>query len=91
MEDVEYLYLLAEIGRSADARRLCREVVISADVFWRDPARYEKVKAEAAELILKGIRGAVARRTVTYDLERQMDGATLVSCSGFARALVENM
>jgi len=34
MEDVEYLYLLAEIGRSADARRLCREVVISADVFW---------------------------------------------------------
>jgi len=46
---------------------------------------------EAAELILKGIRGAVARRTVTYDLERQMDGATLVSCSGFARAVVENM
>ncbi len=46
---------------------------------------------EAADLILKGIKGAVARKTVTYDLERQMDGATLVSCSEFGRAVVDCM
>jgi len=46
---------------------------------------------EAADLILAGLKGAVAQKTVTYDLERQMEGATLVSCSGFARAVVDNM
>ncbi|MHC4787754.1 MAG: isocitrate dehydrogenase (NADP(+)) [Planctomycetota bacterium] len=46
---------------------------------------------EAAELILKGLKGAVAQKTVTYDLERQMEGATLVKCSEFARAVVANM
>jgi len=46
---------------------------------------------EAADLIRRGIEGAVARKTVTYDLERQMDGAVKVSCSGFAAAIVENM
>jgi isocitrate dehydrogenase len=46
---------------------------------------------EAADLILKGIKGAVARKTVTYDLERQMDGATLVSCSEFGSAVVDCM
>ena len=46
---------------------------------------------EAAELVLTGIAGAVARKTVTYDLERQMEGATLVSCSGFGQAVVDNM
>ncbi len=46
---------------------------------------------EAADLVLNGIRGAVARKTVTYDLERQMEGATLLKCSEFARAVVDNM
>ncbi|KPK64002.1 MAG: isocitrate dehydrogenase [Planctomycetes bacterium SM23_32] len=46
---------------------------------------------EAADLILKGLEGAVAQKTVTYDLERQMDGATLVRCSEFARAIADNM
>ncbi len=46
---------------------------------------------EAADLILKGLKAAVARKTVTYDLERQMEGATLVKCSEFARAIVDNM
>ncbi|MEO1481211.1 MAG: isocitrate dehydrogenase (NADP(+)) [Myxococcota bacterium] len=46
---------------------------------------------EAADLIEKGIEGAISKKTVTYDLERQMDGATLVSCSGFGKAIVENM
>jgi isocitrate dehydrogenase len=46
---------------------------------------------EAADRIRQGIERAVARKTVTYDLERQMEGAVKVSCSGFATAIVGNM
>ena len=46
---------------------------------------------EAAERLVKGLEGAVAAKTVTYDLERQMEGATLVSTSGFAEAIVDHM
>jgi isocitrate dehydrogenase len=46
---------------------------------------------EAADLIVKGMSGAIQAKTVTYDLERLMDGATLVSSSGFAEAVVANM
>ena len=46
---------------------------------------------EAADLIVKGISGAIAAKTVTYDLERLMQGAKLVSCSGFAQAVVDHL
>jgi isocitrate dehydrogenase len=46
---------------------------------------------DAAALVAKGIAGAVAAKRVTYDLHRQMDGATLVSCSGFGEAIVSCM
>ena len=46
---------------------------------------------EAADLIIKGMSGAIQAKTVTYDLERLMSDAKLVSCSGFADAVVENM
>ncbi len=46
---------------------------------------------EAADLILKGLNGAIAAKTVTYDFERLMGGATLVSCSQFGEAVVEHM
>ena len=46
---------------------------------------------DAADLVVKGISGAIASKTVTYDLERLMPGAKLVSCSGFAQAVVENL
>ena len=46
---------------------------------------------EAAELVVKGVEQAVANKTVTYDLERQMEGARLVSTSGFAEEIVRNM
>ena len=46
---------------------------------------------DAADLIVKGISGAIAAKTVTYDLERLMDGASLVSCSGFADAVIQHM
>ncbi|MEJ2643587.1 MAG: NADP-dependent isocitrate dehydrogenase [Gammaproteobacteria bacterium] len=46
---------------------------------------------EAADLMVKGISGAIAAKTVTYDLARLMDGATKVSCSGFGKAVVGYM
>ncbi len=47
--------------------------------------------SEAADLVVKGMGGAIAAKTVTYDLERLMDEATLLSCSGFGDAIIENM
>jgi isocitrate dehydrogenase len=47
--------------------------------------------SEAADLIIKGMSGAIAAKTVTYDLERLLSGATLVSCSGFGDAVIANM
>jgi len=46
---------------------------------------------EAADLIIAGINGAIANKTVTYDFERQMEGATLLSCSEFGKAIVASM
>ena len=45
---------------------------------------------EAAELIVEGLSGAIAARTVTYDLERLMEGATKVSCSRFGQAIIDH-
>ncbi|MEE4786703.1 NADP-dependent isocitrate dehydrogenase [Pseudomonas alliivorans] len=47
--------------------------------------------AEAAELIIKGTNGAISAKTVTYDFERLMEGATLLSSSAFGDALIEHM
>jgi isocitrate dehydrogenase len=46
---------------------------------------------EAADLILKGMDGAIAARTVTYDFARLMEGATEVKCSAFGEAIVKHM
>ncbi len=46
---------------------------------------------EAADLIIKGIEGAIRAKTVTYDFERQMEGATLVKCSGFGDEIIRHM
>ena len=46
---------------------------------------------EAADLVVNGLERAVQQKTVTYDLERQMTGAKLVSTSGFADAIIKNM
>ena len=46
---------------------------------------------EAAELIVKTLDRTIGQKRVTYDFERMMQGATLLSCSGFADALIENM
>ena len=46
---------------------------------------------EAADLIVKGMEGAISAKTVTYDFERLMDDATLLSCSSFGEALIAHM
>ena len=46
---------------------------------------------EAADLVVKGIEGAISAKKVTYDFARLMEGATELSCSGFANAVVEAM
>jgi len=43
------------------------------------------------EIIVKGLSGAIARKTVTFDLERLMEGATKLSCSPSGQAIVEQM
>jgi len=46
---------------------------------------------EAADLIIRGVEGAIAAKTVTYDFARMMDGATEVRCSEFGEAVVKHM
>ena len=46
---------------------------------------------EAADLIIKGIEGAITAKTVTYDFERLMEGAKLMSCSQFGDATIAHM
>lgn len=46
---------------------------------------------EAADLIIKGMDGAIAAKTVTYDFARLMDGAREVKCSEFGTAIVNHM
>ena len=46
---------------------------------------------EAADLILKGLDGAIAAKTVTYDFARQMDGAREIKCSEFGSAVIAKM
>ncbi len=46
---------------------------------------------EAAQLIIKGMEGAIAAKTVTYDFHRLMDGATLLKCSEFGEAVIRHM
>lgn len=46
---------------------------------------------EAADLVIKGISGAIANKTVTYDFERLMPDAILLSCSEFGKAVIKHM
>ena len=61
-------------------------IILSAEMMLRDMGW-----GEAADLIIQGISGAIAAKTVTYDFERLMPGATLLRCSEFGQAVIENM
>lgn len=47
--------------------------------------------SEAADLVIKGMDGAIQAKTVTYDFERLMDGAKLMSCSQFGDEMIKHM
>jgi isocitrate dehydrogenase len=47
--------------------------------------------SEAADLIVQALEKTIGQKRVTYDFERQMEGATLLKCSEFGAALVGNM
>jgi isocitrate dehydrogenase len=61
-------------------------VILSAEMMLRHMGW-----SEAADLLIKGMSGAINAQTVTYDFERLMDGATLVTCSQFGECIVDNM
>jgi isocitrate dehydrogenase len=46
---------------------------------------------EAADLIIKGLNGAISSKRVTYDFARQMEGATEIKCSQFGDNIIEHM
>jgi isocitrate dehydrogenase len=46
---------------------------------------------EAADLVLKGLNGAIGAKCVTYDFARQMEGATEIKCSAFGDAIIAHM
>ena len=48
-------------------------------------------RASDADLVVLGLKGAIAHKTVTYDLERQMEGAIKLKCSEFGKAIVDSM
>ncbi len=47
--------------------------------------------SEAADLVIRGVEGAISHKTVTYDLHRLMAGAKKLSCSEFGDAVIANM
>ncbi|MFD2166795.1 NADP-dependent isocitrate dehydrogenase [Thalassotalea euphylliae] len=61
-------------------------VILSAEMMLRHMGW-----TEAADLMLKGMSGAIGAKTVTYDFERLMDSATLVSCSQFGDEIISQM
>ncbi|MBF7682920.1 NADP-dependent isocitrate dehydrogenase [Acinetobacter sp. B5B] len=61
-------------------------IILSAEMMLRDMGW-----TEAADLIIQGVSGAITAKTVTYDFERLMDGATLLSCSDFGQAIIQHM
>ena len=46
---------------------------------------------EAADAVIRAMETTIQQKRVTYDFERLMDGATLLKCSEFGDALIENM
>jgi len=61
-------------------------LILSAEMMLRHMGWHD-----AAALVIKGIEGAIAQKKVTYDFERLMDDAQLMSCSEFGDVMIENM
>ena len=83
-------HLRSHARHRAEVRRPGQGQPGSVDPLRRDDAALSRL-AEAADLIVKGMDGAIAAKTVTYDFARQMEGATELKTSQFADAIITNM
>jgi isocitrate dehydrogenase len=61
-------------------------LILSAEMMLRHLGWFD-----AADLVIRGIEGAIGEKKVTYDFERLMDDAVLMSCSEFGDAIIDNM
>lgn len=61
-------------------------IILSAEMMLRHMGWFE-----AADLIIKGVEGAIKSKKVTYDFARLMEGATEIKCSEFAQEIIKNM
>ncbi|HWR86785.1 MAG TPA: NADP-dependent isocitrate dehydrogenase, partial [Acidiferrobacterales bacterium] len=61
-------------------------IILSAEMMLRHMGWFE-----AADLLIKGMNGAIRAKTVTYDFARLMPGAKQVSCSAFGEAMIKHM
>lgn len=61
-------------------------VILSGEMMFRF-LKWDK----AADMIIKGVEGAISSKRVTYDFERLMEGATLLKCSEFGTEIIKNM
>jgi isocitrate dehydrogenase len=61
-------------------------IILSAEMMLRHMGWFE-----AADLVIKGMNGAIRAKTVTYDFARLMQGAKQVSCSAFGEAMIKHM
>ena len=56
-----------------------------------DHETMKSLRADAYDLVINGMNGAIAAKTVTYDFHRLMEGATLLKCSEFGDAVIGHM
>ena len=61
-------------------------IILSAEMMLRHMGWFD-----AADLIIKGVEGAIKAKKVTYDFARLMEGATEIKCSEFAQEIIKNM
>jgi isocitrate dehydrogenase len=61
-------------------------LILSGEMMFRHMGWFE-----AADLVIKGLEATIGQKYVTYDLERQMEGAKLAKCSQFAQRIADNM
>ena len=61
-------------------------IILSAEMMLRHMGWFD-----AADLIIKGVEGAIKSKKVTYDFARLMEGATEIKCSEFAQEIIKNM
>ncbi|MCL4306452.1 isocitrate dehydrogenase (NADP(+)) [bacterium] len=85
-------YAVFEATHGTAPKYADKDVINPGSVILSGVMMFEYLKwDEAAKLIVKGLEGAIGKKRVTYDLERQMAGATKLKTSEFASEIIANM